>query len=51
MLDVVGAAAATWAGGGVEVGGVPLGEGRNLRPVGTERLPEPGCLLWWDPPC
>lgn len=30
---------------------VPLGEGWSPRPVGTKRLPGPGCLLWWDPPC
>lgn len=32
---------------GVEV---PLGEGWSPRPVGTKRLPGPGCLLWWGSP-
>lgn len=45
MFDLAGAC---WGCPGVEV---PLGEGWSLRPVGTKRLPGPGCLLWWDPPC
>ena len=45
MFDL---ADACWGCPGVEV---PLGEGWSLRPVGTKRLPGPGCLLQWDPPC